>query len=104
MFKCALVEECQYGFARDANGCQTCDCHDPCQVIIEITLLTTVARYHTKSDVLIVSLEWDDAVVLVDVGARRGCLTNGCGDVRPYRMTMGKIWSRDIAQLVGQNG
>lgn len=32
VFDCAMEEACQYGFVRNANGCQTCECYDPCQV------------------------------------------------------------------------
>ena len=34
LVQCAYTEDCQYGFAKNADGCQTCDCYDPCQVTI----------------------------------------------------------------------
>jgi len=32
VFDCVMEEACRYGIARDADGCQTCECYDPCQV------------------------------------------------------------------------
>jgi len=39
IFACAMDERCQYGFARNADGCELCECHDPCQVTIIINKL-----------------------------------------------------------------
>ena len=31
MSSCAIL--CPFGFRKDENGCEKCDCHKPCQVI-----------------------------------------------------------------------
>ena len=38
------TEICKYSYKRDENGCQTCDCEEPCKVISQLSSLCYVLK------------------------------------------------------------
>ena len=47
---CPLLEDCfiscQYGFVSDENGCRTCQCHEPCKVCDNLSVLCFHHHHH----------------------------------------------------------